>query len=402
MYNKFNIIATLADTDFYKLTMQQVIFEKYANTFVRYDFKCRNTNILATVKDKKAFIADLNKELDHLCSLRYTAQEIKYLASIRFLKPAFIEFLKFFKLNREYIHVYEYQNDVAISVIGPWLFTIPFEVPVLAIVSELYSGHRVDSDSVDTQCNMVNNSNAKIQLVKDILSVEQIQQLNFNDMGTRRRYSYDTQRYILNKFKKEGILKGTSNVHFAHTLDIKVMGTMAHEYICAHQQLGRVEDCQKNAFQVWADVYRGDLGIALSDTVGFDAFLRDFDLYFAKLFDGCRHDSGNPYEWCDKLLTHYQNFHIDPKTKYAVFSDGLDFNLMLDLFRVYQSLINTSFGMGTNLTNDVGLKALQIVMKMTECNYRPVAKISDSAGKGMCMDASFEEYIKSIFKNKGR
>jgi nicotinate phosphoribosyltransferase len=196
---------------------------------------------------------------------------------------------------------------------------------------------------------------------------------------------------------KTRYIKATSNIHFAMEYGLTPSGTMAHEYICAHQQLGRVEDSQKAAFQSWSDVYRGDLGIALSDTVGFNAFIRDFDLYFAKLFDGARHDSGCPYHWCETLIKHYNHLGIDPKSKVAVFSDGLTFPIAVDLFKKFSSEIKTSYGIGTNFTNDLGVTPQQIVMKMTECNGRPVAKVSDSSGKAMCLDPKFEEYVKGIF-----
>jgi len=176
-------------------------------------------------------------------------------------------------------------------------------------------------------------------------------------------------------------------------------GTMAHEWLQAGQALGvRLVDSQKFMLENWVAEYRGDLGIALSDVVGMEAFLQDFDLYFTKLFDGARHDSGDPYLWCDKLIEHYHSLGIDPSKKSAVFSDGLTFPLAIDLAKKYKGKINTSFGIGTNLTNDVGLDALQIVIKMTKCNGQPVAKISDSSGKGMCEDEGYLNYLKQVFK----
>jgi nicotinate phosphoribosyltransferase len=392
-----NVIRSLADTDLYKLTMMQVVFEKYMNVSVQYDFKCRNIKILDTVLDKEAFVKSVNKEIDNFCSLRFTDDELQYLSTLRYFKPGFIEFLRMFRLNRSHTKVYLKNNDLAILVKGPWFATIPVEVPVLAIVSELYSGQRRDG-GVNVGAMLKDQLMYKIQYINNNVPKEAMPFLFINDMGTRRRYSYEAQRYILETMVEHGLLSGTSNIHFAQMLGIKVIGTMAHEYICAHQQLARVEDCQRAAFQAWAEVYRGDLGIALSDTVGFAAFLRDFDLYFAKLFDGARHDSGDPYDWCNKLIEHYNKLTIDPRTKIAVFSDGLKFPTMVELFLEFYRRIKVSFGIGTDLTNDVGLLALQIVMKMTECNGRPVAKVADSVGKGMCLDAGFETYVHNIFK----
>jgi nicotinate phosphoribosyltransferase len=393
-----NFVRELTDTDTYKFTMMQVVLEKYMNTHVRYEFKCRNIHILNTVKDKNLFVKLLQQEVDSLCSLRFSNRELEYLSTIRYMKKGFIEILRMFQLNREHIKVYiNADNDIGIRVEGPWFATILFEVPLLSIVSELYSIHRIDDNNTVTST-LINLLDEKIAYIRNLISEDLMSNLFINDMGTRRRYSYTTQWYVLTRMVNEGLLAGTSNVHFARLLGVKPMGTMAHEYICAHQQFGRVEDCQKAAFQAWADVYRGDLGIALSDTVGFDAFLKDFDLYFAKLFDGARHDSGNPYTWCNKLINHYKGFNIDPRTKVAVFSDGLTFPDIVDLFNEFHNQIKVSFGIGTNLTNDVGLTPLQIVMKMVECNGRPVAKVADSSGKAMCLDAGFESYVKSVFK----
>ncbi|MCP4131361.1 MAG: nicotinate phosphoribosyltransferase, partial [bacterium] len=216
----------------------------------------------------------------------------------------------------------------------------------------------------------------------------------------RRRRSGEWQQQVIGTLAAEvpGNLTGTSNVYFAKKYNLRPIGTMAHEFLQASQALGvRLVDSQKFAFENWVQEYRGDLGIALSDVVGMDAFLRDFDLYFCKLFDGARHDSGDPYEWCDKLLAHYKKMGIDPKTKTAVFSDGLNFELARDLAKKYNGQIRIAFGIGTNLTNDFGEKALQIVIKMTECNGQPVAKISDSPGKSMCKDESFIKYVKKVF-----
>ena len=184
-------------------------------------------------------------------------------------------------------------------------------------------------------------------------------------------------------------------------LDILYIGTMAHEWEQAHQQLTSLQDSLKMALDVWAHEYRGDLGIALSDTLGFDAFLNDFDLYFCKLFDGCRHDSGDPYKWTEKLIRHYKDMGIDPKTKRAVYSDGLNFKKANDLYEEFSSQIKTSFGIGTWLTNDTGIEPLQIVIKMVECNGYPIAKISDDPAKGMCENKNYLNYLTSILQQKG-
>jgi len=195
------------------------------------------------------------------------------------------------------------------------------------------------------------------------------------------------------------VFKGTSNVLLARDLNLVHIGTMAHEYLQTYQSLGvRLRDFQKAALEDWVQEYRGDLGIALTDTVGMDAFLADFDLYFAKLFDGLRHDSGDPVAWGEKALAHYARLRIDAHTKRLVFSDGLDVDKALALYRHFGNRVQLGFGIGTQLTNDVGLTPLNIVMKITHANGQPVAKLSDSPGKTLCDDETFLAYLRQVFK----
>jgi nicotinate phosphoribosyltransferase len=221
------------------------------------------------------------------------------------------------------------------------------------------------------------------------------------DYGTRRRFSRIWQDEVVRTLR-DGIgakFVGTSNVHFALEHELTPLGTMAHEYLQACQAVGpRLRDSQVFAFNTWAREYRGDLGIALSDVCGMDAFLRDFDLFFCKLFDGVRHDSGDPFEWGEKLIAHYRKMRIDPRTKVMVYSDSLNVPLAIELFEYFKGRIQTAFGVGTNLTNDLGHDPLQIVIKMTRCNGQPVAKISDEPSKAMEYDPSYVAYLRKVFQ----
>ena len=195
--------------------------------------------------------------------------------------------------------------------------------------------------------------------------------------------------------------KGTSNVYLAHRLGLVAIGTMAHEYLQSYQALDvRLRDFQKAALEDWVQEYRGDLGIALTDVVGMDAFLADFDLYFAKLFDGLRHDSGDPFVWGEKALAHYAPLRIDAHTKRLVFSGGLDLDKAFTIYRRFADRTQLGFGIGTNLSNDVGLTPLNIVMKLVRCNAQPVAKLSDSPGKTLCSDQTFLAYLRQVFNVK--
>jgi nicotinate phosphoribosyltransferase len=394
------IIKSLLDTDFYKFTMMQAVLHHYPAAMVRYAFKWRNWEEMNLRVSPKDFVGRLKKELDCLCQLRFTEDELQYLRTIPFFKPDFIEYIRNFRLNRSYISAYTKDDEIKIDISGPWVSTILFEVPVLAIVSQLYT----DNNNI-MKANWLSvareNLSGKINYLSNQLRFDQ--KFLFADFGTRRRADIEWHREVLDTLveKIPYRLVGTSNVLAAKELNIKPIGTMAHEWLQAHQQLGsRLIDSQKTALQTWADEYRGELGIALSDCITFDAFLKDFDRYFGLLFEGCRHDSGDPIWWVEKLIAHYKSLRIDPKTKQAVFSDGLTFELAVRLFSMFNTSIQTSFGIGTHLTNDAGFTAPQIVIKMVECMDMPVAKVSDSTGKGMCEDEEFEHYLKEVIRRK--
>ncbi len=265
---------------------------------------------------------------------------------------------------------------------------------MLAIVSELYfAGQQTPAVQAEGRQRL----EAKIQHVRGHADRDGFR---FVDFGTRRRFSAAWQREVVGRLA-EALPRhfvGTSNVALARALDLTPVGTMAHEFLQAAQALGpRLVDSQRFALDAWAQEYRGDLGIALTDVVGVDAFLRDFDLYFAKLFDGVRHDSGDPVRWAEKVLAHYRDLRVDPRGKHLVFSNGLDMPAALELYRRFHDQARLSFGIGTNLTNDLGPAPLNIVLKMTECNGQPVAKLSDSPGKTMCRDEAYLAYLRKVF-----
>jgi nicotinate phosphoribosyltransferase len=220
------------------------------------------------------------------------------------------------------------------------------------------------------------------------------------DFGTRRRFSREWHGEVVSTLQRDGgtWFKGTSNIDLARRLGLIPIGTMAHEYLQIHQASGgTLRDFQKRALENWVQTYRGDLGIALTDVISMDAFLGDFDLYFAKLFDGLRHDSGDPIEWGEKALAHYAKLRVPATGKRLVFSDGLTIPRALEIYRHFGERVQTGFGIGTDLTNDVGYKPLNIVMKVVEANGQPVAKLSDSAGKTMCENEAFVAYLRSAF-----
>ncbi len=386
------IITSLLDTDLYKFTMMQVVLHHFPEAQVEYRFRCRNAKV-----DLSPFVAEIEAEIRGLCALQFTRDELDYLRSWRFLKSDFVDLLGLFNLDQRFISVTRIPGspgEIDITIKGPWLHTILFEVPVLAIVSEVYNRNlHPEPDLAEGRRRLA----AKIAQANTITDGE----FRIADYGTRRRFSRSWQDEVVRALKG-GLgahFVGTSNVRIAMDQGLTPLGTMAHEYLQACQAVGpRLRDSQVFAFNMWAREYRGDLGIALSDVCGMDAFLRDFDLFFCKLFDGVRHDSGDPFEWGEKLIAHYEKMRIDPRTKTMVFSDSLDIPLAMRLHDYFKGRVRTSFGIGTNLTNDLGYEPLQIVIKMTRCNGQPVAKISDEPSKAMDYDRSYVAYLREVFQ----
>jgi nicotinate phosphoribosyltransferase len=383
------IIKSLLDTDFYKFTMGQVAFHQFPTVDVGYRFKCRNQANWTRENVKR-----ITQELQHFASLKFTEDELEYLSSLGYFKNTYIEFLRNYQPNVKHLFCgwHPNQNELEITVKGPWYSTIYWEVPLLAIVNEVYFS---DTDEL-----IINSG--KDRLTNKLDFVDQ-HPFPFVDFGTRRRFSATWHRYVTMAAKQSPNYRGTSNVLMAKEFGVAPIGTMAHEFLQVGQAINvPLIDSQKYMLQAWMNEYRGKLGIALTDVISLDAFLKDFDFYFAKLYDGLRHDSGDPFVWADKVIAHYRESSIDPKTKSLVFSDGLDFNKASAIYTKYKDQAKISFGIGTNLTNDfAGLTPLQIVMKIVRCNGRPVAKISDSPGKGMCEDNQYVNYLRKVFNVPG-
>lgn len=392
------IIQSLLDTDLYKFTMMQVVLHHFPGAQVEYRFRCRTpgANLAPCVQE-------IREEIRALCSLKLQDAELDYLGSMRFIKSDFVDFLGLFRLNEKYIHVTPLSNgEIDITIIGPWLHTILFEIPVLSIVNEVYFRRQHPRPDYE-------EGRKRLEVKVKQLHGAGLQELKIADYGTRRRFSRAWHEELLRTLadklgvedKRRGVsgkFAGTSNVLYAMKLGLTPLGTMAHEYLQACQALGpRLRDTQVYGFEVWAKEYRGDLGIALSDVYGMNAFLRDFDLYFCKLFDGARHDSGDPFGWGERMLQHYRDNRVDPLSKVLIFSDSLTVPRIIELYRRFHGRCQLAFGIGTNLTNDLGYEPLQIVIKMTRCNGQPVAKLSDAPGKNMCNDEKYLAYLRQVF-----
>ena len=393
------IIHSLLDTDLYKFTMLQVVLHQFPQAHGVYEFRCRNNE--DTVYPLAEIRAELEAELDALCALKLTQDELDYLRGLRFIKSDFVDYLELFQLKRRFVTVTtDEAGRLHIRVEGSMIQAMFFEIYILAIVNELYF-RRLETPEVLAEGER--RLQEKAARLKTFAGSQNPKDPPFlvSDFGTRRRYNLKWQEHVVRTFHQAApeVFRGTSNVYLAKKLGLTPIGTMAHEFLQAFQALDvRLRDFQTAALEAWVHEYRGDLGIALTDVVGMDAFLRDFDLYFAKLFDGLRHDSGDPYEWGDKAYAHYKNLKIDSRTKMLTFSDGLDIERSWALHQYFKDRFKTSFGIGTNLTNDLGHIPLNIVLKLVECNGQSVAKLSDSPGKTMTDNDTFLAYLRQIFQ----
>jgi len=395
------MIKSMLDNDQYKFMMQQAaLLLGYGNVPVEYKFHCRTPNV-----DLIQAMNHLNEGLNEILDLRMKSHDLDYLESMRYIKPAYLSFMKDFRFREEYLKInYTFEDGLKVPEIrirGPFFHTTLFEVPLLATISESWS--RLNPANEDVAWRRLK---ASINEAKIYQSDESIVQLPpdfyFADFGTRRRRKYDWQDKVVAYLKQNhpGSFVGTSNVHLARKHGIKSIGTQAHEWYQLHQQLDyRLIDFQKAALENWVKVYRGDLGIALADIINTDAFLKDFDdTFFCKLFDGVREDSEKvPVEFGHKIINFYIRKNINPRTKSIVFSNSLTFNKASDIWQELHNLIGLSFGIGQHLMNNWGVEGLNIVIKMVSCNGQPVAKISNSPGKGMCESPEFVSYLKTVF-----
>ncbi len=388
------VIASLLDTDLYKFTMWQAMLHRHPQTQAEYTFVCRNR----PQRPLARLAPQVNAQLDALCALRFSDEELSYLGALRFIKSDFVDFLRLFQFQRRFISAAAEGDELRIRASGPQVHVMFFEIFVLAIVNELHFRSADGQQALEAGRARLRS---KIEALREFeRRPPRAHPLEIFDFGVRRRFSQAWHREVLTTLRDgiPALFTGTSNVMLARELQLVPIGTMAHEYLQTYQALGvRLRDFQRAALEDWVQEYRGDLGIALTDTVGMDAFLADFDLYFAKLFDGLRHDSGDPIEWGEKALAHYRRLRIDPGTKRLVFSDALTIPKVLEIHDRFADEAQLGFGIGTHLTNDVGLEPLNIVMKLTSANGQPVAKLSDSPGKTLSSDETFLAYLRQVF-----
>lgn len=393
------IINSLLETDMYKFSMGQAIYHQFPAYTTKWNFKCRNANVIFTSK----MIKEIKDQIKEYCNLRFSEDELEYLGNIRWIKPSYINFLRIWKPRFEDFTIEEVPDGchLKIQTEGTWLNTSMYEIAILAIVNEVYFRMHYDYDVLFEQ--FKKKAQEKVQAL-----CSGVYELGaFSEFGERRRLSAEAQEYIVKLLtEKSGQMAnskfvGTSNVYLARKCGVTPVGTMAHEFLqCVGQGNHKHNPAYTNYYtmQAWIREYGVDNGIALTDCIGTDVFLRDFDRTFATLFNGVRHDSGDPIEWGEKMIAHWNSLGIDPHTKTLLFSDSLNFEKATEIFNYFRDKAKVAFGIGTYLANDTDVAPLNIVCKVIECNGYPVAKLSDSPGKGMCLDGEYVEYLKRAIK----
>ncbi|MEG5839684.1 nicotinate phosphoribosyltransferase [Enterobacter mori] len=384
------VLHTLLDTDAYKLHMQQAVFHHYHDVHVAAEFRCRGDDLLGIYADS------IREQVDAMQHLALQDDEYHWLSGLPFFKADYLTWLRDFRYKPEQVTVTNDNGKLNIRLAGPWREVIMWEVPLLAVISELAHRYRSPETGVEQAVASLENKLSAFSTLTEGLDMSRFRLMDF---GTRRRFSREVQQAIVKRLQQEPWFVGTSNYDLARRLDLTPMGTQAHEWFQAHQQISPdLANSQRAALAAWLDEYPNQLGIALTDCITMDAFLRDFGPEFAERYQGLRHDSGDPVEWGEKAIAHYEKLGIDPMTKVLVFSDNLDLAKAVDLYRHFSSRVNLSFGIGTRLTCDIPqVKPLNIVIKLVECNGKPVAKLSDSPGKTICHDKAFVRALRKAF-----
>ncbi|WP_395840441.1 nicotinate phosphoribosyltransferase [Edwardsiella tarda] len=385
------IITSLLDTDAYKLHMQQAVFHRYRNVSVAAEFRCRGDELLGEYADEIA------SQVKLMGQLTLSQDEYDYLAALPFFQRDYLDWLRTLRLDPAQVVIRNEGGRLTIRISGPWREVILWEVPLLAVISEVVHRHR--SPHITPQI-AIAQLQRRLASFRQLSSDVDLSGFRLMDFGTRRRFSRAVHQAILTTLQQEfPYLSGTSNYLFAKQMGLAPLGTQAHEWFQAHQQICPVlANSQRAALQSWLDEYPDQLGIALTDCITMDAFLRDFGSQFASHYQGLRHDSGDPIAWGEKAIAHYETLGIDPRDKVLVFSDSLDLPKALALYRHFHGRIRLSFGIGTHLTCDLpGVRPLNIVIKLVECNGKPVAKLSDSPGKTICQDAAFVKALRKAF-----
>ena len=374
------IISSIIDNDLYKFTMQNAVVKLFPRAKVRYSLIIRSK-----VDFPEDFAKHLREQINYMEDLFLTEGEKKFFAEkCYYIDPSYFDFLEGYRYDSAETGIIQTGKEIQVNVEGYWYRTILWEVPLLALISELYFKLTNQTPAFNIEERKENNNKKSALFNYGNVKVA--------DFGTRRRYSFEVQKEMVETLSTrmtKGLFVGTSNVYLAFLYNLTPIGTEAHEWFMFHAAKYGFQMANELGLQHWAHVYRGDLGTALCDTFTTDAFLKSFNKRYSKLYDGVRQDSGDVYQFAEKLISHYKKMGIDPLSKTIVFSDSLDPQKACEINKWCNGQIKCSFGIGTNLSNDVGVTPLNIVIKMTAAkpseydDWMPTIKLSDAEGKHM-------------------
>jgi len=393
------IVKSLLDTDLYKFTMLQVYVHQWSSDHATWDFKARNVG--EGTKHEKYTAEDreeIRKQIAAYCSLHFEKDELEWLSDpIKrpWIHHNFTEYLEDWVPHLEHFSIEDDpKTGLTIHTAATQCKCSPYEIPVLEIAAEVYYRNHYDYDAMAKA--FKEKTLEKIAKIKDGIYKPGI----FSEFGARRRVSYELQDWLVKTLKENKVpgFIGTSNVHLARKYDLTAVGTMAHEFIMSVGQGHQYYNpAYSNWFALdsWIKEYGTMNGIALTDTIGTDVFLRDFKKTFATVFSGVRHDSGDPYAWGDKIIAHYKSLGIDPMTKTLMFSDGLNLEKATALNEYFKGKAKVAFGIGTDWSGPQNVEPLNIVCKVAIVNGLDVAKLSDAPGKNMCRNPAAIEHLKN-------
>lgn len=388
------IITSLLEIDAYKLSMGQAIYHQFSDYKTTWTFKCRNKDVFFTHE----MVEEIRDQIEAYCNLRFTEDELAYIDNIKWIKGSYVDFLRLWRPRYEDFEITTNSEcGLFIETKGTWLNTSMYEIPTLAIVNEVYFKMKYDYNT------LIESFRERLDEKYNLLKNGHWYAGTFSEFGLRRRLSCEAQELVVKKFSHlndtahcASKFVGTSNVYLAKKYDVIPVGTMAHEWIiCVGQGNHKHNPAYSNwyAMDAWVKEYGILNGTALTDAITTDCFLKDFQLTYATLFSGVRHDSGDPIEWGEKMIKHYELLGIDARTKTLLFSDSLNFERADEIYRHFSGRAKVAFGIGTYLSNDTCVEPLNIVMKTTACNGQDVAKISDVSGKEMCKNQEYVDYL---------
>ena len=372
------IIRSILDTDLYKFTTSYAYSKLYPRAYGQFRFIDR-----AKTRYPEGFAELLRQELQQMAELQLTRDEAQFLTrELPYLPPTYIDFVRGFRFDPDEVHISQDEEGQLSIVAEGLLYRVTlWETPILALVSELYyKVLGVEPDLAYAEQSII----AKAQRLKK-------EGITFSMFGMRRRFSSDIEDRVTRLLKEYSGTNfyGTSNVYFAYKHGLRVSGTHPHEWVQFHGAMFGYKMANYMAMEDWINVYDGDLGTVLTDTYTTDVFMRNFSKKHAMLFTSLRHDSGDPLLFADKVIARYRELRVDPQIKYIIFSDSLDAERAIEIAKHCKGRIGTSFGIGTNFSNDVGagIQPMNIVMKLWKCKmtekdkWHPCVKLSDVDGK---------------------